>query len=501
MWRISRLFGLPQGLAFLPACTLAAYWAGGEAALLFASLIVPLLYSAFGQITPPEELPARDTATGLPLRKAAQVQLDGALAQQGGPHGRVAALVIAVEGVADVAQRLGLPAGDDVLEKTGQRLCSALRDSDLVVRAEGDCFAVALSPMARGDLETVLQICARLQEAVREPISLDATAVYVSAAIGFCLAERSPAQNGDAMLKSAETAMLEARAHGPGAIRAFSADMQVAAKSRSDMIDDLAVALEKRQIQPWFQPQLSTDTGQICGFEALARWQHPRRGVVPPGAFLSAIEQAGLARQLGEEMLVQALSALRAWDAAGLEVPTIGVNFSGHELRDPHFADHIHWELDRFGLAPERLAVEILETVVCNRPDDMIVRNIAALAELGCRIDLDDFGTGQTSIVSIRRFPVSRLKIDRSFVTNVDNDRDQQDMVAAILTMSERLGLETLAEGVETPSEHAMLAQLGCTAVQGFGIAHPMPFDDTIEWITRHNEKLAHYPVIRRHMG
>ena len=156
------------------------------------------------------------------------------------------------------------------------------------------------------------------------------------------------------------------------------------------------------------------------------------------------------------------------------------------------------WELGRFDLTPNRLSVEVLETVVASNDDDMITRNINALSALGCQIDLDDFGTGHASISSIRRFSVSRIKIDRSFVAKVDKDRDQQRMVSAILTMAEQLDLDTLAEGVETGGEHAMLAQLGCRHVQGYGLGRPMPFAATLDWLHAHRAKLTRTPQIGR---
>ena len=189
-------------------------------------------------------------------------------------------------------------------------------------------------------------------------------------------------------------------------------------------------------------------------------------------------------------MLFQTLNAMRAWDRAGYHVPAVAVNFCKEELRNPKLVEKLCWELDRFELAPERLTIEILETVVAETENDMVVRNIAALAEIGCGIDLDDFGTGHASITSIRRFAVNRIKIDRSFVTRLDSDAGQQRMVTAILSMAEQLGLQTLAEGVETLAEHAMLAQLGCSHVQGFVIARPMPFQDTIGWREHHRMKL-----------
>ncbi|WP_349237603.1 EAL domain-containing protein [Sulfitobacter sp. 15WGC] len=200
--------------------------------------------------------------------------------------------------------------------------------------------------------------------------------------------------------------------------------------------------------------------------------------------------------RLAEVMMYHAFAALKAWDGSGTVVPQIGVNFAGGELANPRLIDKITWELDRFDLSPDRLAIEVLETVVASTADDVITRNINALRKLGCRIDLDDFGTGHASIASIRRFSVSRIKIDRSFVMKADRDPDQQRMISAILTMAERLGIETLAEGVETVGEHVLLAQLGCDHVQGFGIARPMPFEQTLDWIARHNAKLQDVPRI-----
>ena len=163
--------------------------------------------------------------------------------------------------------------------------------------------------------------------------------------------------------------------------------------------------------------------------------------------------------------------------------------------------EKLQWELDRFELAPDRVTVEILESVVAEAENDTVVHNIAALSQLGCGIDLDDFGTGHASITSIRRFAVNRIKIDRSFVTKVDCDPVQQRMIAAILSMAERLELATLAEGVETIAEHAMLAQLGCSHVQGYSIARPMPFEETIAWLEHHRSKLAATPKLSRKIG
>jgi EAL domain-containing protein (putative c-di-GMP-specific phosphodiesterase class I) len=235
--------------------------------------------------------------------------------------------------------------------------------------------------------------------------------------------------------------------------------------------------------------------------EALARWIHPERGIVPPVQFLRVLEDSGRMERLSEVILQHALTALRSWDQAGLDVPRVSVNFADAELRDPRLVQRIQWELDRFGLGAQRLGIEVLETVIAGSPDGIVARNIIDLGRIGCQIDLDDFGTGHASITSLRRFTVHRLKIDRSFVTRVDRDEDQQRMLAAVLGMADRLGLETLAEGVESVGEHALLAQLGCDHVQGFGIARPMPADQLVDWARDHANRIAEAQRLGRSAG
>ena len=491
----------PQALAFLPAMTLGSFWIGGETALLGIALLLPVFIALVGQDNSVAKVHLPAETSGLGQRERLEKALDNIL-QLARPNGRAtASLVVELDDYSMLLDRLGNKAGDDILRRTVDRLRGVLRDDDVIVRLDGAKFAIALAPVRRADLESLIQISARLQSAVSEPVSLDATTVYVSCSVGFCLSTRAPETTGESMLEAAEQALSNAKLNGPVAIRGYSSEMQHKAKAQHAMIEEVTLALEDGQIQPWFQPQISTDTGEVSGFEALARWHHPERGMIPPCDFLPAIEQAGLFGRLGEVILYNSLTCLKKWDKAGFKVPQIGVNFSDAELRNPKLVDKIRWELDRFDLTPNRLNIEILETVIAGTDDDIITRNIAGLATLGCAIDLDDFGTGHASIANIRRFAVGRIKIDRSFVMKVDTDPEQQRMVSAILTMAEQLNLETLGEGVETVGEHAMLAQLGCRHVQGFGLARPMPFEDTLNWMQKHREKLTETPKIGRGTG
>lgn len=187
-------------------------------------------------------------------------------------------------------------------------------------------------------------------------------------------------------------------------------------------------------------------------------------------------------QKLGDTMIKEAVQAMTFWDKSGLSVPRVGVNFSPNELRSPYLVDRVAMHLDVSGLDPSRLVIEVLETVVATSSDDEIVTNLAALADFGCGIDLDDFGTGYASISNIKRFSVGRIKIDRSYITGVDTDREQRNMVSAILMMANRLGVQTLAEGVETKGEREALRQLGCQDAQGFQFARPMPLQETVKW-------------------
>ena len=467
-----------------PVLSLVSFWVGGERALVVAVMALSLVAIAAASFRRRPE-PAADP-TDPASRRAFLADLDDSLLRADAEGKGTGCIVLQFDNADTLLDRHGRAAQTEVIRRTGERVIDALRPGDRVMRLEGGGFAVALAPSRRLDLETMVQLSARLQAVVAEPLASGGVRYLVTCSVGFCLGSRIHGKGGAALLDAAQIAADEALRHGPAGLRAFTPDMARKHADRDARRAELEVALDTGQIVAWFQPQVSADTGALTGFEALARWHHPVRGLIPPADFLPYIAEAGLSERLSEVMLFQALVAMGRWDKAGFCVPAVGVNFCTDELRNPRLPDKLKWELDRFDLTPERLAVEVLETVMASDDQDVIARNITALARMGCRIDLDDFGTGHTSISNIRRFAVHRLKIDRSFVARVEHDREQQRIVAAILSMAERLGLDTLAEGVETRAELAMLAQLGCGHVQGYGIARPMPFEATTDWLTAH---------------
>lgn len=482
-------------LALGPGLAAGAYFFGAEGATVAAGIGLPLVYlSALGRAQPAVAPETAISARRRHPRDAVGAALDGMIGKGAAGRDAAACYAIGLDDPNTLLAGYGKPGLERVMVVTEDRLLSVLRDGDMLRTLEGGRFAIALSARRRIDLETAIQIAGRMQRAISEPVSVDGATVSFSASIGFCLPSRVPEPSGAALLAAAELAQGEAWMNGPGAIRAYSADIQQRTDQAEGLRHQIEAAIENGEIVAFFQPQISTDTGAVTGFEALARWMHPLRGILPPAEFLPAVRAAGLSGRLSETILAQALAALRNWDRAALGVATVSVNFASDDLRDPNLVARLKWELDRFDLPPERLVIEVLESVVADTDHDIIVRNLTALARLGCGIDLDDFGTGQAPITALRRFSVTRIKIDRSFIAGVDTMPDQQRIVAAILSMAEQLGLKTLAEGVETVSEHALLSQLGCSHVQGFAIARPMPVQSTPDWLAAHRRKLARTP-------
>ncbi len=478
----------------IPVGTLAAWLLFGEIGLLVCAFLLPMPFLMMSSIAANNRRRKRveiDGLTGLLTPAGFERQMQEKMPSLEEEGRATACFSIKIDNFAQLRERHGDQAAEEVLRYIAERLKKALRSGDLIARSGDASFSVALDPIAYFDVESGIQMATRFQTAIEEPVPLQMASIYVSSSVGFCLSARLNRPSATAMIQAADMAMCEAQLNGDSSIRAYSTDMGRQVISRRKTQSEAARTLQRDQIRAWFQPQVSTDTGLVTGFEALARWEHPERGILAPVQFLDVLHQTGQMSQLADLMLRQSLDAVRAWDDAGFIVPMVGVNFAGEELRSPTLVDRIQWELDRTELTADRVGIEVLESVVAGTPDDMVVRNVEAVSVLGCSIDLDDFGTGHASISSIRRLPIKRIKIDRSFVTNVDRDADQQRMIAAIVTMAERLGLDTLAEGVENPAEHAMLAQLGCSHVQGFGIARPMPFQETLKWMQQYQEKLG----------
>lgn len=472
----------PELAATLSGLFFGVYWFGGETALLGVLAGLPVVASLAIRGWP-------DGADG-PVSDQVIQRIDAVLRDKSEGLLQTGCFVLQLENTSWLMDRHGRALQSGVLAACIGRVRGAMRSGDRLFPLEDGNLVVVLAPSQGLDLAGMTRIAGRLQQVVQQPMRLGDVSVQVTCCIGFCHARQIAADTGRGLLDAAQVAADEALRHGPGAIRAYSVDLARCRATRDALRSEFAAAVDAGQIRAHFQPQLSTDSGEVSGIEALARWHHPDRGLISPGDFLPALEGTDLMGLLGREMLQQSLRALVAWDRARLAVPAVAVNFSPAELAESEFPDHLLWAVDAHGLTPGRLTVEVLESVVAGPGSDSIRQNLERIASLGFGIDLDDFGTGNASITTLRHFALRRLKIDRSFVRGVDYIRDQQKLVTAILTLAEQLGLETVAEGVETRAEHAMLAQLGCAHVQGYVIAKPLAPEEAAAWLRHHRETL-----------
>ncbi len=479
---------------------LTSYLIGGEVALLISALTLPVfgVYLARNMMRTKGTLHSVDPITGLRSLSYLEQVAQEWIVQTQTNHRKTVCFIIRIHAFPEFALRHGEAASEQAQRTIAARILRSLREEDLLARTREGEFMFLLTPVRHLDLEICIQLASRMKAAIEAKLPLETGVVELEASIGFCRSDQLNTSSIKPLVDAARMALRDARRNGNADIRAYTESLYKREEGRRRLGNEAARALQNGEIRAWYQPQISTETGLVTGFETLARWEHPQKGIISPAQFLETLAETGQLEHLAEFMLANALEAQTRWERQGFHVPQVGVNFAGDELRNPMLVDRIHWELDRFGLSPDRIAIEVLESVIADSPDGAIADNVNGLAKLGCYIDLDDFGTGHASISSIRRFAVSRLKIDRSFVMHVDSEPEQQKLVEAIVTMAERLGLETLAEGVETAGEHTMLAQLGCTHVQGYGIAHPMPFEQTIPWMAEHRASLHQTPEIGR---
>ncbi|MEO1952417.1 phosphodiesterase [Thioclava sp.] len=506
-------------IAFLPACGLALLWVGPEAMVLIGLTAILVGWMTRPLHVPPEiDEEGCDPATGLLPPSAAISEMAASLQDAQQRNRPTGCLILGLDAPDQVLRRLPPKEFDLLLRRIGERLQAQLRSGDVVTRWDGARFAVLLRPTPRLGLEGMIQLCGRLQEAVSEPYVIAEQTQQITMHIGFHLVGRSavaPAYRDDAAtqakadaranteaeaaLSRAETAANRAMQSGPGAIRSSRSD-KIATKEPGahPLSASVGDALEAGHIKAFFLPQISTDTGDISGFQAIPRWLHAQRGILTESEILPAIEAAGLGARFSEVMLYAAFGALREIARDGSDFGPASLPFLPGQMGDPKLAERLAWEFDRFEIAPNRLRLIVPQAMVARLDDPVCSHTLHAIKRLGCLIELAGFGSGPVSAETIRQIGPQRLRIHRSLTAEIDHNTEHQRLTAAIVSMAEGLGLETLAEGVPGIAEHAMLCQLGCSAVQGPAIAAPMPISEFLEWAERHRTKLDATPQIGR---
>lgn len=421
-------------------------------------------------------LAQNDALTGLPNRHALLEQLDLALAQARDAkitrQQQVALLYLNLDHLKTINDSLGYSAGDQILCAMTDRLRRTVAERGFIARPGGDEFVVVLPSAGRA---AAAELAGELYRCINEPFEAAATSVRLSTSIGIGLFPEDEITSSG-LLREAESALRQAKGSGRGHYQFSTPGVAGQATASLQLHRELHTAIEQNQFVLHYQPVVHMADGMLAGFEALVRWQHPERGLLAPNEFIAFAESHGLISHIDRWVMREACRQLKVWHDAGLPQVPVAVNLSAFEFRQRDVASDIATVLAETGLLPQFLEVELTETVLMQQ-SEAVLQTLQAIKALGVGIAIDDFGTGYSSLSYLKRYPLDKLKIDRSFVRDTPGDSDDVAIVTAIVQLGRSLKLRTVAEGVETPEQRALLEQLGCDLAQGYGIARPMAAD------------------------
>jgi diguanylate cyclase (GGDEF)-like protein/PAS domain S-box-containing protein len=427
-----------------------------------------------------------DPLTGLINRYNLENRLDQAILTAHRDRLRVAVMFIDMDRFKTINDTLGHHIGDLLLVEVARRLRGSVRESDIVARLGGDEFIVVLTSMT--DAMDAAPIAEKILRSLGQSYSLGGKELYSSPSIGIAVYP-GDGQDGPTLMKSADTAMYHAKEHGRNNVQYFTAAMNTAASERLGLENDLHLALRTDQLHLHYQPQVCARDGKIFGVEALARWRHPVLGNVHPLKFIPIAEEAGLIEALGSWVLEEACRQLSAWRAEGIDNIRMAVNLSAQQLRSPNLVQSVAALLKDHGLKGSDLELEITESVAMENPEGAIGQ-LQALRNIGIQLAIDDFGTGYSSLAYLKRLPIQMLKLDRTFVRDIETDPSDAEISAATLALAHNLGLKVIAEGVETEAQRDYLIQHQCDFMQGYLFSKPLSADKTLKYI-RDRERLS----------
>jgi len=412
-----------------------------------------------------------DTLTSLPNRRAFMQRIHSAFAAANRGAKPFAVLYFDLDHFKDVNDTLGHAVGDALLRQVAGRVRSAIRDNDVVARFGGDEFAILQSDV--GELDAAGALAAKIGQIVAEPYDIGGNVVHISASIGISRYAAEVA-GPDAMMIQADLALYRAKEDGRNCFRFHSADLDSQVQERVLIADELRGAHIRNELELYYQPQIDLRTGRIIGLEALLRWNHPKRGRIPPLVFIPIAERSGQIQFLGQWVLDAACQQLRSWQDEGVAPDLVGVNFSAiHFKASTDLDGEVAASLDKWGIAPNLIEIELTETVlmdITQQHNDRFDR----LRKLGVRIAIDDFGTGYSSLSYLANYPISRVKIAQELVAGVDADSRSAAVVRAAIGLAHELGIEVIAEGIETEGQEKFLLSAGCAYGQGYRFSRPV---------------------------
>ena len=413
-----------------------------------------------------------DALTDLPNRTLLADRARVALSTAGRQRTPLTVMHLNVDHFGRINESLGHEVGDQVLREVAQRLTAVLRTDDTVCRLGGDDFILLLPNTSARD---AAPLSLRLMATVAEPMNVSPHVLRLTASMGVA---EYPDNGGDLarLTQAAESAVHQAKREGRNTVRFFSPDLQAQVQDALVLARDLRWALEREQLVLHYQPKVDAVTQRIVGAEALIRWQHPTRGLVPPSRFIPIAEESGLIQEIGTWVIRQALAQTAAWQAAGLPVVPVAVNLSVVQFRHPGLRDILAEALRDSGLPAAMLELELTESVAME-DSTFTITTIAGLKQLGVTLSIDDFGTGYSSLSYLKRFAVDKLKIDQSFVRGLNHDAQDEALVTTVISLARSLGLTTVGEGVETAAQRDFLCHNGCNELQGYLFSRPLPVE------------------------
>jgi len=420
-------------------------------------------------------LAQHDILTNLPNRTLLQDRLTQAIATASRNDSRIAVLFLDLDGFKHINDSLGHGTGDRLLHLVAKRLLAAVRTSDTVSRMGGDEFVILLSEVAHAGDAGVK--AGKILSALSAPFEIEQNTLRVTASIGVTTYPED-GQSAELLIRNADLAMYQAKEKGRSNYQFFEKGMNVRAVERQSIEGDLRYALERDEFVMHYQPKIDLKTGEITGVEALVRWQHPERGLVGPLQFISIAEDCGLMLPIGKWVLRESCRQAKAWQDAGLPPIEIAVNVSSVEFRNDEFLEGISKILKETGLEARYLELELTETVLMQHAE-FSVPLLQKLKVMGVRLAIDDFGTGYSSLSYLRQFPIDTLKVDQSFIHEINAETDEATIISAVINMGCRMRHRVIAEGVETAEQLAFLRAHGCDEGQGYYFARPMPALET----------------------
>ena len=433
------------------------------------------------------QMTSYDVLTGLPNRFLFLDRLGHAISQSARSHRMIAVMLLDIDNFKNINDTLGHTHGDLLLQDIADRLRRCVREDDTLARIGGDEFAIVLEGVS--EIEEIALIAQKIVDIFSLPFAPSSQEIYVTPSIGITIYPMD-GHDSDSLLKNADAAMYSAKEYGRNHFRFYTTDMNALAIERFAMEGALRRAMEREEFTLHYQPQVDIKSGRVIGVEALLRWNHPERGLVPPGEFIPLLEENNLIIPVGEWVLRTACAQCRTWQDAGLPALRMAVNLSARQFRQDNLVEMIDSILRETGISPKLLELELTEGLLMENTSETSMI-LGQLKSRGVQVAIDDFGTGYSSLSYLKRFPIDRLKIDQSFVRDIITDSNDAAIAVAVISLGRSLGLSVIAEGVETGDQLEFLGVQKCDEYQGYHFSRPVPPEEIVCLFKPENSLLA----------